>query len=338
MNTLRIFVASSTEGKKIATAFHTRLQDALNAAKISAKVEMWMHKFDLSRTAIESLEIVANEADFAVVVMTPDDIKVIRRTREATPRDNLVFELGLFIGALGRDRAIVIRKTAEKSKGAAGDLKLPSDILGMMVLSYEAKSPKTLKASIQTACDSLIRQIRDRGPRPKWLAEGRALLASNRTFYRQIEGAWWERINQPAGSALSYFTITADALGNVEFEGISFDEDGKPRAKWKSEMARLYPSDRKVVYLWRGRHPLPGYANFDFHGYGTMEFEQPDEASRMFTQGSGEFWDVDESHPQNTVIKSIELHRVQEEEHKKIMARGTAKKKSALALKVIKNW
>ncbi len=338
MNTLRIFVASSTEGKKIATNLHSCLQAQLTAAKINAKVELWMNKFELSETAIESLETVANEVDFAVVVMTPDDVTYTRRKKEATPRDNLVFELGLFIGALGRERAIVVRRIAGKPGDSGGDLKLPSDILGMMVLAYDSKSPKTLKLSLQTACDALVRQIEKRGPRPKWLAEGRAQLAANRSFCRQIEGAWWERIQQPEGSALSYFTITADPLGSVELDGISFGKNGEPRAKWKSEMARLYPADRKIVYLWRGKHPMPGYAHFDFHGYGTMEFEQMNEASRMFMQGSGDFWDVDEAHPQNTVIKSIELHRVQDEEHKKLMARGIAKKKRDLAIKVIKKW
>ena len=329
MEPLRIFVASSSEGEPIARELRSLLQAELGN---SALVELWMHKFALGETAIESLETVANEVDFAVVVMTPDDVTVSRHKKKVAPRDNLVFELGLFIGALGRERSIVARD------GKDG-LKLPSDILGVTALTYNAASSGDLTTSLQTACVKLAGQLKGRGLRPKWLAEGRAALATNAHFCCQVEGAWWERINHPEGSAVSFFTIIADPLsGNVVLEGESYGGDGEQCAKWKSEMTRLYPTDRRIAYLWRGKHPLPGFAHLDFHGYGTMEFKPPEESSHQTTKGSGDFWDVDEAQPGKTMFKPVELRRVLDERHRHIMTSGSARQKHDLVLRVIATW
>lgn len=93
-------------------------------------------------------------------------------------------------------------------------------------------------------------------------------------FSHQLEGEWWEKINHSQGSQLSFFTITRNLLGDVTLEGTSYDRDGHPCAKWKSEMTKLLPNERRLVYLWRGKHPLPGFAHLNFHGYGRWSLIQ----------------------------------------------------------------
>ena len=76
------------------------------------------------QTIIEKLESVAGEAGFAVVLFTADDVG--RLATEATDkkraRQNVVFELGLFMGRLGRNRTCVLLES---------DVEVFSDIGGL---------------------------------------------------------------------------------------------------------------------------------------------------------------------------------------------------------------
>jgi len=329
MSPLRIFIASSSEGLPIAKALRTTLQAKLGG---DALVELWSHKFELGETTIEALESISDEADFAVVVMTPDDKAMIRHANEVVPRDNLIFEQGLFIGTLGRQRSIVALDPKDK-------LKLPSDILSVTALTFDRSSPEALNASLQAGCIRLAERITEIGPRPKWLAERRATLTANADFCAAIAGDWWEKVNHPAGSRLSYFTTTPDPLsGHVALEGTSYGDDGDPCAVWKSEMARVYPDDRRLTYLWRGKHPRPGYSHLKFHGYGSFDFTKSADPSGRLMAGTGDFWDVVEADPGKTLMKSVELRRVTKESEQLTMSMGDAKSKHNLVLKVLNDW
>jgi hypothetical protein len=329
MSALRIFVASSSEGKQIANALRTTLQAELGN---KARVELWSLEFTLGDTAIESLETISNEADFAVVVMTPDDKSKIRDANEVVPRDNLVFEQGLFIGSLGRHRSIVALDPKD-------ELKLPSDILSVTTLTFDRSSLENLDNSLQAGCIRLAEHIAEMGPRPKWLAERRAALAANANFCAAIVGAWWEKVNHPDGSRLSFFTIAPDPLsGHVLLVGTGYGDDGIPCALWRSEMARLYPDDRRLTYLWRGTRPLQGCNNMKFHGYGSIDFLQSADPAAQLMAGTGNFWDVVEADPGQTMMKAVELRRVMKESELQTMSTGNTKAKRELVEKVLNDW
>jgi hypothetical protein len=332
MEPLSIFVASSSKKEPIAEKIQTSLQEELAKLGEPAVVDLWRNRFPKSETAIESLETVAEEVDFAVLVMSGDDVTVRGKTKAVTPRDNLVFELGLFIGALGRDRSFIARDRKKT-------LRLPTDILGLTVLFYDSAPLDRLTTSLQDECAKLAAQMVRRKSRPKWLALGRAALAANGEFCRAVEGWWWERINYPGASALSLFTITPDAVpGGLMLEGRAFDKDGVRSALWKAEMVRLYPSERRIAYVWRGKHPQPGLAQLKFHGYGTMDFDPPDSASSICTKGTGDFGDVDEARPGQTVCKPLELRRVLDEGNLRLMDSGTVQEIGDLVRSVIEDW
>src|SRR5215510_11053685 len=102
-----IFVGSSTERKEAAKELVGLLQEGLRR---NAKIEFWPDAFSLSKANIESIEKAARDADFAVLLLTADDALRIRRQKMLAPRDNITFEIGFFMGHLGRDRCYVVQE------------------------------------------------------------------------------------------------------------------------------------------------------------------------------------------------------------------------------------
>jgi CRP/FNR family cyclic AMP-dependent transcriptional regulator len=88
-----VFIGSAKETLGIAEA----VQDALSQAGIDAVV--WSQGvFGASHFPIEDLERELQRSDFAVLVAGADDQVISRGSSAGAPRDNVVFELGLFMG------------------------------------------------------------------------------------------------------------------------------------------------------------------------------------------------------------------------------------------------
>ena len=101
---------------------------------------------------LESLEKAVTASDFAIAIAQPDDIVSTRDKTHKTVRDNVVFELGLFMGHLTRHQAFLIHPRVD-------ELKLPSDMLGLNLLSYSIGKPDELPARIGPACNELRKII-----------------------------------------------------------------------------------------------------------------------------------------------------------------------------------
>jgi CRP/FNR family cyclic AMP-dependent transcriptional regulator len=148
-----LFIGSSNEGLAIAQEIHRNLR----AKPVVPRI--WSDGvFQASRTAIESLIALAQEADFAVLVLTADDITISRRSKKVSPRDNLIFELGLFMGAIGRERVFIL-------KPHHLDIKIPSDLLGITWIEYAARGPKPLRVRLRAPINQLSRVIAKNGSR-----------------------------------------------------------------------------------------------------------------------------------------------------------------------------
>jgi predicted nucleotide-binding protein len=93
---------------------------------------------DQGRTIIEKFEACASEVGFAVVLLTPDDFAgVAGETSHASrARQNVIFELGYFVGRLGRGRACLLRK---------GEVEIPSDLSGVIYTDLDATEGWKLK-------------------------------------------------------------------------------------------------------------------------------------------------------------------------------------------------
>jgi len=113
--TKTIFIISSGEGKKYAQALKNLLNNSFASSEPRYSVEVWSDEgqFPLTHTTIESLEkkilSLAENKGFIVAMMTPDDPVNIKDKSVYIPRDNVIFELGMAFGRLGRHRSIIIK-------------------------------------------------------------------------------------------------------------------------------------------------------------------------------------------------------------------------------------
>jgi len=151
-NVPRLFIGSSTESKKVAVA----VQKAMDRV---AETVIWTqgNVFEPGKFTLESLEEQSRRSDFAVMVFAPDDVIFCRGKRQAGPRDNVIFELGLFMGALDRKRAFVVAPHGKK-------LKIPTDILGTNFVTYSVGGGKTLQQSLDNACETMRNVVLKNGP------------------------------------------------------------------------------------------------------------------------------------------------------------------------------
>jgi CRP/FNR family cyclic AMP-dependent transcriptional regulator len=148
---IRVFIISSAEALEIART----IQNAFEHDPFS--VTVWTDGvFQASYYAVESLERALDQSDVAIAVAEPDDISESRGKRVGSPRDNVIFELGFFMGRLGRHRSLLVEPRGE-------EIKLPSDLAGINTITYKYDG-KNLAASLATACNKLRDIIRDLGP------------------------------------------------------------------------------------------------------------------------------------------------------------------------------
>jgi predicted nucleotide-binding protein len=114
--------------------------------------------FEASSTTIESLMALTQEADFALLVLTADDVTTSRGKRKPSPRDNVVFELGLLMGALGRGRVFTLKPTNV-------DIRIPTDLLGVTWLEYRRGGPGGLRTKLAAPCGKIKKRISTIGPK-----------------------------------------------------------------------------------------------------------------------------------------------------------------------------
>ena len=173
MDKPRIFLGSSGKQAKLLQALTRGLEDV-------AHVDPWTTSFNPGTTTLDRLLELAHEVDFAAFVFARDDWTTTSPAAppspepgQASPRDNVVFEAGLFGGVLGMRRTFILH---------ASGAKLPSDLLGLTCVRYgEATTP----AEMRVVNQKLRKAIEN---------EGR--LA-------RIEGLWWQfslTRAQPAGA------------------------------------------------------------------------------------------------------------------------------------------
>ena len=151
MNKPALFVGSSSEGLNLARAVRALLSE-------DAEVTLWNEGlFAITDTFIESLVNALPSFDFAALVLTQDDLTTSRQVATLGPRDNVLFELGLFMGRLGRSRTFVIRPRGEQ-------IKIPSDLAGLTAAIYDwPRADHNYKAAVGPACDSIREMIRSLG-------------------------------------------------------------------------------------------------------------------------------------------------------------------------------
>ena len=273
----RIFLGSSGKQEKL-------LQALTRGLEAVARVDPWTTSFHPGTTTLERLLELAHEVDFAAFVFARDDWTTTtpppsasKGPGQASPRDNVVFEAGLFGGALGMHRTFIIH---------ANGSKLPTDLLGLTSVRYDE------------AMTSLEIKVINQKLRKAIENEGRIA---------RIEGDWWQfslterTAREP--SAVSLLRISRDRAGALEVAGRSWQEDGSLSARYSSEAVKERKEPSGVFYYWKGERPLNTNAP-QLYGTGEIRVESAERASGYFTtradthpkvdtRTSGVYWRAD---------------------------------------------
>lgn len=147
----KAFIGSSKEHLDLARAVQENLEP-------DVETQVWdQDVFRLSVYPLEALRSQLEQSDFGIFILSPADISVIRHKRQVIPRDNVIFELGLFAGHLGHQRTFIITPRSTK------DLHLPSDLHGLTVGDYDPnRSDSNLNAAMGPVCNKIRKLIAER--------------------------------------------------------------------------------------------------------------------------------------------------------------------------------
>jgi predicted nucleotide-binding protein len=141
-NKRKIFIGSSKEGLDVARKIKAAL-------KYDAHVDTWADGlFDRPGQAyIEVLENILVDYEYGIFVFTPDDKIFSRGIISTMPRDNVIFEYGMFLGKHTRKKAFFV-----VPRGV--DIKIMSDVLGITSLDYDPTNTN-LQSAVSDACDQI---------------------------------------------------------------------------------------------------------------------------------------------------------------------------------------
>lgn len=149
----RLFIGSSSENLDVANDIQQNLRH-------DGEVIVWNQGiFQPMGNVLDDLIRSLTKMDFGIFVFTPNDISIIRGERVEKTRDNIIFELGLFIGKLGKFRTFFIIP-----EGTGSSFKLPSDLIGVNALTYDSRNNNLLSA-LGPACNQIRKSIKSLGKR-----------------------------------------------------------------------------------------------------------------------------------------------------------------------------
>jgi hypothetical protein len=254
MNKPRIFIGSSGKQAKLLQAITRGLEGV-------ADVEPWTTTFNPGRSTLDRLVELSREVDFAAFVFAQDDWTTTDTfaAGEASPRDNVVFEAGLFGGALGIRRTFILH---------ANGSKLPSDLLGLTAVRYD---PATSPAEVRAINQKLRKAIETEGRRGP------------------VEGLWWQlsltERTEDEPSAVSLLRIARDRDGDLTVNGRGWQEDGTLSSRYWSEAAKGRKDPAGIFYSWKGERPRAANAP-QLEGIGEIRVESADRATGYWTTRS----------------------------------------------------
>jgi len=298
MNKPRIFLGSSGEQAKLLQAITRGLGDV-------ADVEPWTTTFNPGRSTLDRLVELSQEVDFAAFVFAQDDWTTTDTSEPglASPRDNVVFEAGLFGGALGIRRTFILH---------AHGSKLPSDLLGLTSVRYD---PATSPADVRAINQKLRKAIETEGRRGP------------------VEGLWWQLSltmrSDDEPSAVSLLRISRDRDGGLNVTGRAWQEDGTLSARYWSEAAKERREPASILYFWKGERPRHPNAP-QLEGTGEIRVETADRATG--------YWTTRSDRDPGLNVRTAGVYLRAEPADLQVLERGSEEERAEIIAQRLKEW
>jgi hypothetical protein len=246
-----MFIGSSVEGKRIAENIQEQLEYDVDST-------VWHQGiFGLSGGTLETLVNCVNDFDFATLVLTGDDLIEKRNVSGRSPRDNVLFELGLFMGALGRSRTFIVHSRSNPPL-------LPSDLAGITPATFMARD--NLSAALGPACTKLRRAIEAQGARQR--SEATTAHLSDISNLKQTLSEQHSMITELFKRLMD--GPRADAR-SARKDGMEFLDGAWFSSSGSHGYCRIEPEGPRLIYRRRGHESATG-EYYDFKRIGEEMF------------------------------------------------------------------
>lgn len=152
----KVFIASSVEGINIAYALQTLMERDVECTVWDQGV------FSPSSYTLLDILNILKKVDYGIFVFTFDDFTVMRDTKRYVVRDNVLLELGIFLGHLGNERCFIVQPRDVENGH------LPTDLLGIETIYYDnGREDNNLEGALGTVKHSIIKSIKKQNSQVK---------------------------------------------------------------------------------------------------------------------------------------------------------------------------
>lgn len=173
----RLFVGSASEAKPFVENLCSALTDF-------CQVHPWYSSpaFMNMESTLSDLLAATTLYDLGLFILTADDITISRRRKTHSIRDNVLFELGLFLGALGPARTIGLMEELEEKR-----LKVPSDLSGINLPQFTYSDHDSIVDATTKVLPAIRRKVEKQG-----LRHGFPSLRGEWDFEKSTGTFWFE--------------------------------------------------------------------------------------------------------------------------------------------------
>lgn len=230
----KLFIASSKKSIKIAQALRHNLDS-------DAEITPWNESFfELSKATLHSLIDNLDAFDFGIFVLNADDKVIINAAEQHIPRDNVVLELGLFVGRLGIERVFVVEPEGKER------VHLPTDLLGLTTARFNPdREDRNFVAALGKASDQIRDAIEKYGRKTKM----------GLPFYTRADKTVPSRIQNA-----KFLDMMGTSLHSMSGSNMSVLKDLKERG-CKIRFVISDPNDERLNYVYTKRFADEHYAS-----------------------------------------------------------------------------
>lgn len=226
MSKPKLFIGSSQKNLRVAQLIAHGLEKEQQLKDV-IEVTIWSEGvFGLNKGYLEELLASLEEFDFAIFVLASDDVTTSNGEERPAPRDNVLFESGLFMGVLGRHHVFLAVDEAAK-------LKIPSDLAGVTLATFDGN--RLDDGGVRDACFTIAEAIQVKR-------------------FTDLVGPWrslFPETTELDGQAIVEETEIKPCRG-----GVSIITQGN--TEFASAAVGRMPMDRQLIGTWKGSDQQTG--------------------------------------------------------------------------------